>query len=876
MDESPDRAGSGRDVRVLLVDDEPGFAEMAAEFVERRDDRIAVETAGDGEEALARLDGDTACVVADYDMPGLNGIELLEEVRRDRPELPYILFTGRGSEEIASEAISAGVTDYLQKQSGTDHYDVLANRIRNVVDADRSRRALTERTRRLETLIDTLPGVVYRCRNEPAWPMETIEGDVESFTGHPPSAFLDGSVDFGEEVIHRDDRDDVWEAVQEGLETDGTFEVTYRIVTAEGETKWAWERGRGVHAGDDRLEALEGFVTDVTDRVERERELTEYETIVETARDIIYTLDPEGDFVMVNDYLLERTGYEREELVGAHVSELLSDEEVRKGARKIREMLANGGDPVAEYGSVIEGNGGESIPIRLRIAPLLDDDRFRGTVGIARDVTEQTERERELERYERLVETMAEAMYVLDEDGVITFVNDAFTELAGYDRSDLVGEHVSLLLDEREVDKGVRMIQRLLTSDDERIARYQQTLRTADGTPVECAVRQALLPLEDGAFSGTVGTLRDVSGDVERERVLTALNDIAGDLAGYDSVEAICERTIRASQNVLEFDLSVIDVEEDGYLRKAAISADIPTEETTTMSVEEGVAGMTYRSGESMLIEDVAEVEEANPQGPFRSAISIPIGDHGVFQAVAEEPGAFDDNDLELAELLVSHATNALDRLEGERQLRRQNERLERFAGIVSHDLRGPLNVARGRMELLGDEFPDEHVSPVVNALDRMEAIVENTLTLARQGRVVDEPEPIALPTLVERCWRGVVETDATLQVPDGGEIRGDPHRVRTVFENLFRNAVEHAGEDATVRVGILEDGFAVEDDGSGIPEDQRQRVFEVGHTSGDGGTGFGLAIVAEIAEAHGWEVSVTEGRWGGARFEFRGVEFVR
>jgi signal transduction histidine kinase len=92
-------------------------------------------------------------------------------------------------------------------------------------------------------------------------------------------------------------------------------------------------------------------------------------------------------------------------------------------------------------------------------------------------------------------------------------------------------------------------------------------------------------------------------------------------------------------------------------------------------------------------------------------------------------------------------------------------------------------------------------------------------------------------------------------------------------LENLFRNAIEHGGEDVTIRVGGLSDGFYVEDDGPGVPEDARDEVFEVGYSTSPDGTGFGLNIVKEIAEAHNWEITLTEGTTGGARFEITNVE---
>jgi len=155
-----------------------------------------------------------------------------------------------------------------------------------------------------------------------------------------------------------------------------------------------------------------------------------------------------------------------------------------------------------------------------------------------------------------------------------------------------------------------------------------------------------------------------------------------------------------------------------------------------------------------------------------------------------------------------------------------------------------------------------------------MEAIVEDTLTLARQGDTISETESVSLTNLIGKCWATVDTDDATIEIVDEMTFQGDPDRLQHVFENLFRNAVEHGGSDVTVRVGRLgEQGIYVEDDGPGIPADERGTVLEPGHSSAGGGTGFGLTIVKRIVEAHGWELSITEGTDGGARFEFEMAE---
>ena len=145
-------------IDVLLVDDDESLLDLSKTFLERENDVFSIHTAGSGEDALGYLQANTVdCIVSDHDMPGYNGIELLKQVRETNPDLPFILFTGRGSEEVASKAISNGVTDYLQKETGTEQYRILANRITNVVEQDHAQRTLEASRERLSLLIEQSP-----------------------------------------------------------------------------------------------------------------------------------------------------------------------------------------------------------------------------------------------------------------------------------------------------------------------------------------------------------------------------------------------------------------------------------------------------------------------------------------------------------------------------------------------------------------------------------------------------------------------------------------------------------------------------------------------------------------------------------------------
>ncbi|UTF53995.1 ATP-binding protein [Natronosalvus rutilus] len=210
------------------------------------------------------------------------------------------------------------------------------------------------------------------------------------------------------------------------------------------------------------------------------------------------------------------------------------------------------------------------------------------------------------------------------------------------------------------------------------------------------------------------------------------------------------------------------------------------------------------------------------------------------------------------------------------RQLETQYEQMDAFAATVSHDLRNPLAVAQGYLELAREDADSEALENVAIAHSRMESIVTDILALARRGDRVGERAEISLGSVLDTAWSAVDTKQATLAVETDRTIYADPTTVQHVFENLLRNAIEHGGPEVEITVGDFDGGIFVEDTGTGIPDTEREAIFDPGYTTSPDGTGYGLELVRTIVDAHGWTLALADGSTEGARFEITGLSAER
>lgn len=248
---------------------------------------------------------------------------------------------------------------------------------------------LRETQRALATLVANLPGVAYRCSNTPEWRMEFISDGCAALTGHPARDFLDGIVHFGRDVIHSDDRAYVWNGVQQALDRHRPFQLVYRISTAAGQTKWVWEQGRGVYSRADELLAIEGLISDITERKLAEeglkREMRFVEAIIDSLPGNFYVFEESGRFLRWNANVEKVTGFAPLELAAMNPLDFFDGADRLRVERAVRQVFEEGRTIVDAR---LRTKAGVTIPFHFT-GVLFSHDGARYLVGVGIDVSER-------------------------------------------------------------------------------------------------------------------------------------------------------------------------------------------------------------------------------------------------------------------------------------------------------------------------------------------------------------------------------------------------------------------------------------------------------------------------------------------------------
>ncbi|QRV14109.1 PAS domain S-box protein [Haloterrigena salifodinae] len=469
---------------------------------------------------------------------------------------------------------------------------------------------------------------------------------------------------------------------------------------------------------------------DFWDDADETTALQRYRTLVNTIDDGLYQLDADGTVVAVNDVIVDRTGYARDELIGHHVSRILDADDVKRIERGIREELLADRDAAGVFEVAIETADGDRIPTELRVNPLLEDGEFRGTVGVARDVTD-LERSREraetaMESYETITTVLDEAdvgVFILDDSFDVAWADETAGEYFGFDRDAVIGRDKRELIDEtirHRVDDGDAFADTVLaTYEDNSYDERFDCHVTADSDGEERWLEHRSRPIESGRYAGgRIELYYDVTDRHRRATQLRRLNEAVSEWLEESSREAVAERASDHLRDILGMTLNGIYLYDDEAtaLRPASwteaterLLGDLPTFEPN-----EGIAWHVFESGEPAFHADVSAAPDAyDPDTPIGSEMILPIGDHGVAFISSAERGAFDEGDRMLARVVASSLEATFDRLRHERHLERERDLTDRIldtipVGGLVLDADGEITRINDRAaELFGTEEPE-------------------------------------------------------------------------------------------------------------------------------------------------------------------------
>jgi|GEM_PF-860353 len=761
----------------------------------------------------------------------LQGTEL-EAVHRE-------VMVTRSSQHV--EAYFAGIDRWVSVYVYPEFDGGISFYFQDTTERNRREQELQQARSRMELALRVTDSTVWE------WDVET-----DSATFHPEvHAAFGARISTGDEFlssIHPDDQAQVRDALETAVETGAPYSAEFRVQRGDG-LRWIEDYGEVRRDEETDSKRLIGIARDITERKRREQELERTQELLKHKGRIAdvgsWEIDTETMDVFWSENLFRILGVNSDDEPPLEEALDVYHEEDRPVVESAVENALETGEPF-DVEARFRRPDGDLRWLRIQGTPTIEDGEVVTLRGAVQDITEYKKLEADLRRERDLVEGIVETspigISVVDADGTLTFANERAEAI--YGRSSETVEDFTHddprweLVNEggERFDAGTTPFERVV-SREEPIYDHVLSLRQPSGDRVWLSVNGAPQWDDEGNLQRVIFAFEDIT---EQRELETRVSEILGrvtdafyaldDEFRFTHVNERAEELLQASEAELlgeslwEQYPEAAEIDEVWNAFHAAMETQVPQSyETYFEPLEFRVEATVY---------------------PSESGVSVYFRD-------------------------------VTDQRAYEREIEEKNDRLEEFARAVSHDLRNPLNVARGRLAL-AEEFESENLETAKDALDRMERIIEDMLWLVREGKVIGSTAPVELSGAVGSSWamvEGKRESDDVVLQDELGEIEADDDRLCQLLENLFRNSVEHSDEAVTVRVGALDSGFYVEDTGRGIPEDDREKVFEVGYTTSSDGTGFGLSIVNQIADAHGWEVTITEGTTGGARFEITGVE---
>jgi PAS domain S-box-containing protein len=896
---------SDEKIHVLHVDDDSSFLKIAKQCLEM-EGPLHVDTANSVAEALTRLEKEQYdVIVSDYQMPEKDGLQFLDELRANGKGIPFIMFTGKGREEVAIEALNLGADQYLNKTGDpATVYCELAHSIRQVVEKKKAEEKIRQSEERYRNLFELAPdalltldmnGVITSC-NAATLTMSGYSRDELVGQHFSKLGFL-RMKDFIK--YHA-----LFASIERGKLT-RSLQVTWRrkdgtSVFSELTIGPLTEQGRNV--------GVQVIARDVTEHKRAENLAFESQRKLER----LFMGNPEASVYLdlgfrildVNPRFCKLFGYSSDEIKGKKIDDVIVPDDRIDEANTFNNRASKG--ETYQEDTVRRKKDGTLIPVSLSAAPITVENKIIGYVGIYKDISQLKSTEKMFwesrEKFTRLFMDNPEAAVYMDSGFHILDANPRFIELFGYTLDELLQRHVNdLIVPNDKIEEGEMLDRKALEGYV-----YHDTIRKRkDGSLVPVSISAAPITVE-GTRIGTVGLYKDITETKRFEERLSTLHTYSQTLNTAKSKKEIYRLTLDAIEKTLGFEIAFFMIVNNAVLR-VVDHRGYPKhflKELPLNGTKGGVSVKVARTGRSISVPDAEKNDDWVEFMPgIRSGLDVPVKTGskvlGVIGVDSKEWAAFDERDQKLLEILASYAATAMSNLnyrrnlerlvqERTRKLKKTQEDLlkaERLAAIgemaamVGHDLRNPLTSIAGAAHYLEtklDSKMDEKTSGMLEIIKKGVEYSNNIISdLFEYSREISleleetNPESMIKDALtIIKIPENVRVTNLTENKP---KVKADLEKLKRVSVNIIKNAIEAMPRGGELRIASKESDDNLEiafiDNGIGIPEDVMRKLWTPLFTTKTNGIGLGLCICKRLVEAHGGRISVESAVGKGTTF---------